>query len=310
MNFFKKLRWMWKRIKTYVSVYWRVNFDRLRRAIKVALNHYPKTDEWYAAKVRTWAHAIDKGLERSDWSPHHSKQLRRDLEHAFNKLEANHYNDVTIQWAKRIVQTYDKRHQLVTSGQSLPSQSAGSFCEERPSAIAPETFIHFLEQRTSCRNFLDQPVEKSSIETIARGAQQAAWSCNRQMLNIYASTAPATIDQASQQFHGFTCFSGTPPAFLVFAVDLRPYTMPDELFTPTLDSGLGIQNAVLTAASLGLAVTLLNWGAHTRKQEDNLHLILDIPEEYQIVVGAAVGYPSRLPHKPDRRPLKDVLFIR
>ena len=83
--------------------------------------------------------------------------------------------------------------------------------------------------------------------------------------------------------------------------------MPRELFVPHLDVGLAAENAALMASSFGLSIVFLSWGSRTADNEHRLRTRFAIPEHYEIVVGAACGYPSLSPVRPARKRVTDTL---
>jgi nitroreductase len=86
--------------------------------------------------------------------------------------------------------------------------------------------------------------------------------------------------------------------------------MPMELFVPHVDVGLVAGHAALMASALGLSITYLSWASRTKEHELALRQLLTIPDHYEVVVGAACGYPLRVAVKPQRKPVRTTLVYR
>lgn len=264
--------------------------------------------EFCLAMLRMHAHVLDKALNRGDWEPGHSQSLYREAKR-FSSL-CRDVDDPTYEWANAILLEYEKRSADVCSdidrADHRPRVWRGpSSCPP----VGPEELMRHLKYRTSIRCFQPRRIAKKDALAIAEAGLEAPSSCHRQTLRIYGSVEPDLVQKIGSCFHGFTGFSAFVPMLLVFCSDLRPYSYPPELFTPTLDTGLALQNCVLMASSFGISVTILNWTGRSGP-EQRLRSCLGIPDYEAIVAGAAGGYASGAAARPVRKPVSKTLVLR
>ncbi len=275
---------------------------RLVRYERTERGRFSSNRESDLALLRMYSHVVDKGLNRPDWMPGHghaSYMMAKGLleKHALT-------DDPSVVWARQIIGEYEKR-QMACCG-STPHLGMLVY----PPPIKPDDLLRQMRYRISSRSYEDRRVGIGSIERIVEAALEAPWSCSRQALRVYASVNPDVACSVAHCFRGFSSFGSFVPCIMVFCVDLRPYSIPAELFVPHLDVGLACANAALMASSLGLAMVFLSWGSRTVDDERRLRTQFAIPDHYEIVVGACCGYPDRNPVRPARKKVADTLVWR
>lgn len=260
------------------------------------------TIQGHGSTIRRLAHNVEKGLNRSDFEPGHSNRIYDQVKQI---LDEHSIDDGTACWAKEVLEDYDAAQQDI---QILQEKYRSEYVRGDGNLGAEELLGH-LRLRRSCREYADRQVEASSLNQIVEAALEAPSSCSRQALKVFAAMTPERTREILDCFTGFTCFSDPVPAALVFCVDLRPYFLPKEIFVPTLDVGLAATNAALMATSLDMSLTYLSWGARRDEQESRLRSILQLPDYYEIVVGATCGYPRYVPRRPERKRVAEALQI-
>jgi nitroreductase len=251
-------------------------------------------DEYWAAVLRKYAHILDKGLQRCDWEPGHSSsiyQLARDALSHIHSPEIQ--SDPSVAWARERIAEYEE---LQTC---------------RPESVEPlacsvttcgyETLLDAIQTRRSLRSYTDQQVPEELLQRVVEVITWAPGSCNRQTVKVFAARRHSLVQACLATCQGATGFGETVPCFLSFCADLRAYELPQELYLPTLDTALGIQNCCLVAHSLGLGITLLSWAQHSAEEERELRRRLEIPSYYQIVVNGVLGYPAQGAPCPRRK---------
>lgn len=254
------------------------------------------------AKLRMYAHVVDKGLQRHDWESGHSMSAYAKAVHYLQLCPDT--EDPTYRWARGIVAEYDKGR---AEQCARPGNVEGQWHYTAP--VDAARLMAFLKFRTSIRCFQKKLVPEETASMIAEAALEAPSSCHRQTLKIYGSVNPKSVGTIAGCFHGFTGFSEFVPLVLVFCADLRPYTYPVELFTPTVDTALAVENAMLMASALGITMTLLNWIGKP-ESEQRLRACLEIPLHEAIVIGAVGGYPSAAAPRPIRKPVSRTLILK
>jgi nitroreductase len=256
------------------------------------------------AKARLCAHIIDKGLHRPDFEPMHSMGLRQDLGHII-KMDGLH-DDGTLTWVKTIIHDYD----AAQVGGNIALEGYGSSFFRQHDCLTPEQYLLFLHLRRSCRNFMEgERVTEGQLYKIMEAALEAPTSCNRLAVKMYATLDPDKARAVLSCFPGYTCFGPYIPCAIVFCVDLSAYTIPLELFLPTIDSGLVISYGLLMATAQDLSITLLAAAILKSQEEARLRKLLGIPDHMSIVVGGACGKPKSLPRRPGRPRPEDAVVI-
>jgi nitroreductase len=251
--------------------------------------------------LRKIAHALDKGLHHAQWEPGHGLRLYERLQTLLRSV--GHVPDPTVAWAQNIATEFQRRREC---GQKRPTPLGA---QVTPPPIDADGLLGLFRARTSSRAYSDRCVRECDIRAIVQAALQAPSSSSRQTLRVYATVTPETARTIASRFHGYTCFSVHLPALILFCVDLRPYTYPQELFIPTLDTGLAVENAALMATSLGMSMTQLIWVGERGPQEA-IRAAWDIPDWEEIVVGATCGYPCRQAIRPVRKSVESALVMK
>jgi len=258
-------------------------------------------DSYWMGKLRQYAHMVDKGLHRGDFSKGHGTWaygMARDALAHIRSPEA--MGDPSIQWSVRKIRQYEQYQASDLPG--LTSEYIRTTCNH-------EQLLDAIKTRRCIRRYLEKPVPDALVEKIAEVVDWAPTSCHRQPARVYATNNPYIVRKCTELHAGAACFTDIyAPLFLVFCADARLYAMPTELFMPCIDVALGIQNCVLVAHTLGLSLTPLTWSYRKDRHETELRKLLDIPTDFQIVVGAVGGYPNGGVEVPPRKNRE--LFIR
>ncbi len=271
---------------------------------KIIRNNHGNDAELSKLLMRKFAHILDKGLHRKDVEAGHSlavaKELKYHLEIIAN-VNQEDSNDQTIQWAKDKLQIYNEL------------QATGTIKELKGHSVQPsidfDTYLELIKSRRSNRQFLQRPVTDQTIEKLAETVNWASSSCNKQPIKLFATNNKELAKQCLNQCKGGTGFSETVPCFVAFCADMRGYYLPEEMYLPAIDVSLGAQNFFVACAALQLSATGLSWALKDRDEERRLREILKIPDYYQIIFNAAVGYGEKEYIQPLRKPLNNTLKI-
>ena len=278
--------------------------DEIESYSKIIKKNYGNDAELSKLLTRKFAHILDKGLHRKDVEAGHSntiaKELKKHLE-IIENINPEDSNDQTIQWAKEKLNIYNQL------------QETGKIEELKGKLLKPnvdfDTYFQLIKSRRSNRQFLDKPITDQIIQKLAETVNWASSSCNKQPIKLFATNNPELAKQCLNQCKGGTGFSENIPCFIAFCADMRGYYLPDEMYLPAIDVSLGAQNFFVATAALQLSATGLSWALKDREEEKRLKSILKIPEYYQIIFNAAVGYGEKEYVQPLRKPLKNTLKI-
>lgn len=241
------------------------------------------TDDRAILLMRKYGHILDKGLHRPDVSPGHSFSTYNELKVLVERLEKTaSANDSTVSWAREKLTCYEK----------LQREKCFKHLQgETPSAtITFAQFENLVHARRSNRLFLNQPIDDKTISMLKNLANWASSSCNKQPIEIYATSDTNLTKKCLKCCKGGTGFGENIPSFWVFTANVRGYVWPSEIMLPYVDTCLGVQNVMLGATTLGISGTLLSWAQKNKEEEQTLKKLLGIPPHHQIVICAVMGY--------------------
>jgi nitroreductase len=272
---------------------------------EIIKRNYGNDPELSTLLVRKFAHIIDKGLHRKDVEPGHSKsivtELKRHLK-LIDKIDRNfNNNDESILWAKEKLRIYN---QLQQEGNIEKLEEITKI-----PVIDFNTFFQLIKSRRSNRQFLVKNVSEDKIKQLAETVNWASSSCNKQPIKLFATVNPTLAKKCLKQCKGGTGFSEFIPTFVAFCADMRGYYLPEEMYLPAIDVSLGSQNLFLAASGLGLSGSGLSWALKDKIEEKNIREFLNIPDYYQIIFNAVIGYAEKDYIQPTRKPLKNTLQL-
>jgi hypothetical protein len=248
-----------------------------------------------------YAHILDKGLQYEKWQPGHSHEVYIKAKSLIEEYSDS--EDPTVAWARDVITEYERR--------DISNVLVGGRHTHR-TVVFPDNMVDsfkpLLAARTSVRQFSDKPLTEAQVRELVQAALQAPSSCCRQTLKVYATVRESIAYKVASSFNGFTCFSESIPAFLLFCVDLRSYSFPGELFTPCYDTALAVENAALMATAMQMSLTQLAWNGKS-ESDKFVRDIFGIPKHEEIVVGSIIGYPASVPVKPARKSIDSALKV-
>ena len=272
------------------------------KIIALRKNEATLGEDYWSARLRKFAHIVDKGLQRVNFEPGHSARVYKLAKHARDRVTRAQEGptDPTVVWAREKIQEHESRQRHGSSGETIPFVRT---------SCSYEDILDIIKTRRSVRRYLSRPVTDDTIKQIVGVIDWCANSCNRQTARVFATNNPDIVRQCTAQCVGARGFGDYIPLFLCFCSDIRPYEMPHEAWLPYVDVALGIQNCILVAHSLGITISTLTAAQHSREQEMELRRIFGIPEYCQLVVNAVGGYPECGAPVPARKSLDPTLSI-
>jgi nitroreductase len=137
-----------------------------------------------------------------------------------------------------------------------------------------------IQERRSIRNYQDKPVEREKLERILEAGRLAPSAKNVEPWHFIA----VTDAQKRKALSGGTWakFLSQSPLVIVACGDKK--ASPDWY---AIDVALAVENMVLTAVSEGLGTCCV--GSFSEK---DVKALLKVPENFEVLVMLAVGYPS------------------
>lgn len=252
--------------------------------------------------LRKYGHMIDKGLQSPNREPGHSLQIASRLDEllSLKKGECD-----TIAWAEDILDLHGK----LQKGK-IDESNYSKFPFTHDNSITSERLLSFLKERRTLRHFKNDKMP--SIEDMKKILETSIWapsSCNRQTIVNYFTLDEKLSANCTKQNKGATSISGKH-AFICVCYDTRSYHLPQESLTGIIDATLGFQNALLMVHALGLGACVLNWSHSSKRENEALRKLLDIPEYCEIAFNVIVGIPDGGAPTPGKKNVTEYIIER
>jgi hypothetical protein len=218
------------------------------------------------------------------------------LAETIERLKGTCYaQDPTYKWAKDKLYSYE----LLQSNPQGFKPLEGN--KESNLNITYENLLELIKTRRSNRQFKQIRLSDDVMAKITATADWASSSCNKQPIKIFSTNDPDLANDCLTCCKGGTGFSEYIPSFWVFAANVRGYVWPSEIYLPIVDVCLGAQNMLLAATTLNVSGTVLSWAQKNMQEDKKLRELLQIPNDYEIVICAVMGYAQRTFQTPARK---------
>lgn len=263
------------------------------------------------ARLMFHAHAIEKGLSRSDLRAGFGKIAVPGLAKEMNSWLAagRDVNDQYFKTGASVMRAYFDRHAaLATDVSGFRSLFNAKVLEtiEAPdprdggaiaaAAIredvvpAPDrNFLDVVYERRSIREWTDKPVDDLDIQRAVQIAMQAPSVCNRQAARVHVFDKPSIIKSAVQIQGGFSGGYKMPPKLMLVTCDLHAFLFSAERNQPFVDGGLFMMTLLLGLQQVGLGSCSLNT-AMSPERENKLRKMLNIPDNEVFIAFVAAGH--------------------
>jgi nitroreductase len=164
-------------------------------------------------------------------------------------------------------------------------------------------FIELAQKRQSCRAFSDRAVDHQTLVKCLEGAALAPSACNSQPWGLVVVEDPKIVSEVAKttQQLGLNEFTNKAKSFLVVVEEYAPL-MPkiaqfiDSQYFAKGDLGAATYGFCLTAESLGLGTCILGMFDRPKLRE-----LLSIPQDKNIFIVVAIGYPASSAVRPKSR---------
>ncbi len=164
-------------------------------------------------------------------------------------------------------------------------------------------FFDVVENRYSCRAYLDRPVEDEKLEKIMEAARLAPSASNRQEWRFIAVTDSEKRKKLAAIAHDQQ-FVGEAPAVIAACAVTDNHIMSCGQPCYPIDVAIALEHVALAATALGLATCWI--GAF---KEEPAKKLLGVPADVRIVELMPLGYPADK-IRPKSRLSLDEVFIR
>lgn len=155
-------------------------------------------------------------------------------------------------------------------------------------------FKMFSESRHSVRHFSSEPVSDKIIEEAVSIARKTPSVCNRQSWKVYLIKDSNLKKHIMHLQNGNAGFGDRVDSYLAITTNIQTFFGVGERNQAYVDGGLFSMSLMYSLHSLGLGSCPLNWCV-TKKTDQKLHKILNIPNYEIIIMLMAVGnYPESI----------------
>lgn len=172
--------------------------------------------------------------------------------------------------------------------------------------------IKVIQNHRSIRSFLDKDIDNEMVDEILRASQAMPTSINGQQTSVIVIKDKETKAKIAH-LAGDQKWIEAAPVFLVFIMDFYKTDIAGQksgnqqvihesiegTLAGTLDTGLAMGAAIISAESLGLGIVPI--GGIRREPKDLIEL-LALPKYTYPIAGLAMGYPSDNSRKKPRLP--------
>ncbi len=158
-----------------------------------------------------------------------------------------------------------------------------------------------IKKRYSVRSYQDKPIEQEKLDRIFEAVRQAPSASNRQpwkfVLVRDAGTRKKLISVCKDQ-----AFVGEA-AVVVVGVGLSPErAMACGVHSDPIDLGIAMEHIALAAVAEGLGTCWIG-----SFDQDEIHGLLDIPADAEVVDVMTLGYPAGEPQYRDRKGMDEIV---
>lgn len=183
---------------------------------------------------------------------------------------------------------------------------------------SPNSTLEKIAQRGSCRNFSDEPLDETFIQTLCAVALSSPTKSDLQQRDIIILTQHGNRERIDALFPNDPWIQ-TAPVFMIFCGSNRrqrqihvwrdiPFVNDhlDAFFNASVDAGIALGTFVVAAESEGLGCCPIS---AIRNYSEEVSTILKLPQHVFPVAGLALGWPKNLAEISLRLPLENTVHF-
>jgi nitroreductase len=151
-----------------------------------------------------------------------------------------------------------------------------------------------IRARRNVRRYAERPIESSDLDRILEAARRTPSSVNQQAWDFVVVTNRERLRELSSIWR-YAAHVATSAATVALVIPVSEHR--DERDTFWYDIGQATMSIMLAAADLGIG------SGHASVDDQALaRRILELPEDREVAILVALGYPAGRPLKPIRQP--------
>jgi len=164
-------------------------------------------------------------------------------------------------------------------------------------------FYEVIKSRRSVRAFKNDPIEKESLDNIARALQDAPSACNIQPWKFKIVFNEEIRDKIA------SCYTSswlkTAPAIIIAMADMEKcWKRLDGRPIADIDIGIAMEHVVLAAAAEGLGTCWV-----CAYEVEKLNRTLGIKAPWTALVISPLGYAASEPAPINRKPISEIFEV-
>ena len=158
-----------------------------------------------------------------------------------------------------------------------------------------------MRKRESVRGFRDKPILEEQLNSVLEAARIAPSASNRQPTKFVVIRDSAKRKELAQAANNQAFLAEAPVVIAAVATDLE-FTMPCGIKSYAIEVAIAIDHMTLAAVDEGLGTCWIGAFSQEKVKE-----ILNVPDEYQVVVLLPLGSPKRERGVKSRKSLDEII---
>lgn len=251
-------------------------------------------------------HVIEKSLAMPNFEPGHGKErvevVVGDL-FKYRELGFDQHHPQYIA-AMQAVQEYNQAHKQLgyalplglqadidklLEGTNIPEHHQPHVTRDQFFAHLNDGFDEFARSRHSVRAYSDKEISEETIRSVVDLTRTTPTSCNRQPNKTYVVCDKDKIKQIIAWQGGGRGFGENANKLFIVTTAVEAFGN-DEYYEAFKVGGMYAMNLLYALHAYQIGACALNWRGNKRK-DNLLRSILDIPNNEEIIIVIAAGYP-------------------
>ncbi|WP_120511427.1 nitroreductase family protein [Photobacterium salinisoli] len=270
------------------------------------VGNYQEEGHAFGLIIRIY-HTIEKGLSITNKKPEFGLDSIHWLQNIIiNNLSESERNNIHVQSAVATLNKYFELNRNENNSQKFLyeeerfNKTVSKFYTGKVNggtkslnvASDWDNYSTFFKNRSSIREFNTDVILDDDIKKIISIAKHCPSACNRQAIKIYYSKSISQNMEILSLQNGSRTFRDNVPGIMIVCSDIRYQEGKEERNLGYIEGGIWIMSLINAMHSLGFGACALNWCV-SRKADENLKELINIPKHYQISAMIAFGRPNK-----------------
>ena len=166
-----------------------------------------------------------------------------------------------------------------------------------------DSFIDLIKRRRSIREYTQEDVSDAAVDTIVEAGSWAPSGLNNQPWRFVVVRSKEIRKKLARCTRYGKTILNAPVLIPILLNKAISYDRTKD----TQAIGACIQNMLLALCSLGLGGV---WLGEILKNKEEVRIVLDLPEELELMAVLAIGHPGHRNQSSDREPIGNLILKR